>query len=251
MYGNGNHNLSVADVDGDGADEIIWGAAALDNDGTMLYATGYGHGDAMHLADHNPDHPGLEVFKVHEGAQGWDLHDAATGEILLSAEGDSDNGRGIAAQLSADHRGSLFSSANDRQQRSAMTGEVVSKGSTSLNFRIYWDGDLQEELLDGTKLDKWNGSGTTRLYINGKNPYDYNASSACNGTKATPNLQADLFGDWREEIILWSANDNATLNIFTTYLTTNFRVPTLMHDHTYRTGIAWQNVAYNQPPHIG
>lgn len=252
MYGNGNHNLSVADVDGDGADEIIWGSAALDHDGTLLYATGYGHGDAIHLADHNPDRPGLEVFEVHEGSPyGWDLHDAATGKIIHKATSSGDNGRGMAAQLSADHRGSFFSSAADRQQRSAVTGEVTSTGKTSTNFRIYWDGDLQEELLDGGKIDKWNGNGTSRVYINGKNPYDYNASSSCNGSKSTPNLQADILGDWREEIILWSSNDNATLNLFTTNAATNYRVPTLMHDHTYRMGIAWQNVAYNQPPHIG
>lgn len=252
MYGNGNHNLSVADVDGDGADEIIWGSAALDHDGTLLYATGYGHGDAIHLADHNPDRPGLEVFEVHEGSPyGWDLHDAATGKIIHKATSSGDNGRGMAAQLSADHRGSFFSSAADRQQRSAVTGEVTSTGKTSTNFRIYWDGDLQEELLDGGKIDKWNGNGTSRVYINGKNLYDYNASSSCNGSKSTPNLQADILGDWREEIILWSSNDNATLNLFTTNAATNYRVPTLMHDHTYRMGIAWQNVAYNQPPHIG
>lgn len=252
MYGNGNHNLSVADVDGDGADEIVWGSAALNNDGTLLYATGYGHGDAIHLADHNPDRPGLEVFEIHEGSPyGWDLHDAATGEILFKATGSADNGRGMAGQFSADHRGSFFSSANDRQQRSAVTGAVISTGQTSTNFRIYWDGDLQEELFDGGKIDKWTGSGTSRLYINGKNPYDYNASSTCNGSKSTPNLQADILGDWREELILWSSNDNSTLNVFTTNTSSNFRVPTLMHDHTYRMGVAWQNVAYNQPPHIG
>ena len=252
MYGNGNHNLSVADVDGDGADEIVWGSAALDHDGTLLYATGYGHGDAIHLADHNPDRPGLEVFEIHEGSPyGWDLHDAATGEILFKATGSGDNGRGMAGQFSADHRGSFFSSANDRQQRSAVTGAVISTGQTSTNFRIYWDGDLQEELFDGGKIDKWTGSGTSRLYINGKNPYDYNASSTCNGSKSTPNLQADILGDWREELILWSSNDNSTLNVFTTNTSSNFRVPTLMHDHTYRMGVAWQNVAYNQPPHIG
>ena len=250
MYANGNHNMSIADVDGDGKDEIIWGSAALDDDGKMLYATGFGHGDAIHLGDFNPDRPGLEVFEVHEekGTYAWDLHDAATGEILFKGGPEGvDNGRGMCAQLDPKHRGAYFSSASERQQRSATTGEIASSVQASVNFRIYWDGDLQEELLDGTKIDKWTASGTTRLYIKGKNPYDYNASSSCNSTKATPNLQADIFGDWREEIILWSTNDNATLNIFTTNTPTTYRVPTLMHDHTYRMGIC----AYNQPPHLG
>ena len=254
MYANGNHTRSIADVDGDGKDEFIWGSAALDDDGKMLYATGFGHGDAIHLGDFNPDRPGLEVFEVHEekGTYAWDLHDAATGEILFKGGPEGvDNGRGMCAQLDPKHRGAYFSSASERQQRSATTGEIASSVQASVNFRIYWDGDLQEELLDGTKIDKWTASGTTRLYIKGKNPYDYNASSSCNSTKATPNLQADIFGDWREEIILWSTNDNATLNIFTTNTPTTYRVPTLMHDHTYRMGICWQNTAYNQPPHLG
>lgn len=252
MYGNGNHNLSCADVDGDGCDEIIWGSAALDNDGKMLYSTGFGHGDAMHLADHDPDRPGLEVFQVHEGSPyGWDLHDAATGEILFSDKAGDDTGRGMAAQLSGSHRGSFFSCSSDRQQRSAQTGKVVSSGNTSLNFRIYWDGDLQDELFDGGKIDNWSGNGTSRLKIGGKDLYSYNSSSTCNGSKSTPNLQADLFGDWREEVILWNSSTGATLNVFTTNTASTYAVPTLMHDHTYRMGIAWQNVAYNQPPHLG
>ena len=248
MYGNGNHNMTVGDVDGDGCDEIVWGSAACDHDGKVLYATGYGHGDAMHMADHNPDRSGLEVFQVHEGwDQGWDLHDAATGEILFNGTSDKDNGRGMAAQIAGDHRGSYFSSARDRSQRSAVTGEVKSTTSTSLNFRVFWDGDLQEELLDGGNIDKWNGSGTSRLATLG----NYNKSQACNGSKNTPNLVADILGDWREEIILWSGNDNATLNIFTTNIPTAYKVPTLMHDRTYRMGVCWQNGAYNQPPHLG
>ncbi len=252
MYQNGNHNLSIGDVDGDGCDEIVWGSAALNNDGTLLYGTGYGHGDAIHLADHCPDRPGLEVFQIHEGnGYGWDLHDALTGEIIHSATGGSDNGRGLAGQFDANVRGSLFWSANDGSARSAVTGDVVSSNHGSMNFRIYWDGDLQEELFDGGKIDKWNGNGTDRLYLNGTNIYGYNSSSTCNGSKSTPNLQADLFGDWREELILWSTSDNCTLNIFTTNTETNYRMPTLMHDHTYRMGICWQNTAYNQPPHLG
>lgn len=252
-YGNGNHNLSVADVDGDGCDEIIWGASGIDQDGKLLYATGYGHGDAMHLSKLLPDREGLQVFTVHEESPyGWDVHDAATGEILLSATGESDNGRGLAADLDASTRGFEFWSSNDRTIRSAVTGKEVSSKSVSVNFRTYWDGDLQDELFDGGKLDKWASSGVSRVYpVSGKNFYDINSSSTCNSTKSTPNLQADILGDWREEIILWDSSDSQHLNVFSTNVATDYGLPTLMHDHTYRMGVAWQNVAYNQPPHLG
>ena len=251
-YSNGNHNLSVADVDGDGCDEIIYGACAINNDGTLLYATGYGHGDAIHVSNFMPSRGGLQVFSVHEESPyGWDLHDAATGKILISATGNSDNGRGMCADIDADNAGGEFMSSNDRSPRSCETGKTISNSSTTLNFRVFWDGDLQEELFDGGKIDKWNGNGTTRLYIGGKNLYDYGHSSPCNSTKATPCLQADIFGDWREEILLWDANDPSKINVFTTITSTTYRMPTLMHDHTYRMGVAWQNAGYNQPPHLG
>ena len=100
-------------------------------------------------------------------------------------------------------------------------------------------------------IAKWNGKGCDPVLINGKNLSDYGRSASCNGTKATPCLQADLFGDWREEIILFDSSDCAHLNIFSTNIPTPHRVPTLMHDHVYRMGVAWQNVSYNQPPHLG
>lgn len=259
MFGNGNHNMSIADLDGDGCDEIVWGSAALDHDGRLLYGTGFGHGDAIHLADHCPDSPGLEVFQIHEESPyGWDLHDAYTGEVLYSATGDKDNGRGIAAQLDSKVRGSFFSSANDRSQRSAVTGEVVSTKSTSMNFRIYWDGDAQEELFDGgynsntgkstPLITKWNGNGTTNLRTFDSS---YGNPQSCNSTKATPSLQADLLGDWREELVMWDYDNPAQVHIYTTNITSALAIPTLMHDHTYRMGICWQNTAYNQPPHLG
>ena len=259
MFGNGNHNMSIADLDGDGCDEIVWGSAALDHDGRLLYGTGFGHGDAIHLADHCPDRPGLEVFQIHEESPyGWDLHDAFTGEVLYSATGDKDNGRGIAAQLDSKVRGSFFSSANDRSQRSAVTGEVVSTKSTSMNFRIYWDGDAQEELFDGgynsntgkstPLITKWNGNGTTTLRTFDSS---YGNPQSCNSTKATPSLQADLLGDWREELVMWDYDNPAQVHIYTTNITSALAIPTLMHDHTYRMGICWQNTAYNQPPHLG
>ena len=246
-YGNGNHNLSVGDYDGDGCDEITLGASAINNDGTLLYSTGYGHGDALHVGDIDPDRPGMEVFTVHEeSAYGWDLHDAATGTIICNSDGASDNGRGIASDLIASNRGYEFSSSNDRSQRNAK-GDVVSTKSTSLNFRCYWNGDLQDELLDGNVIDTWNGSSVTRLLTLS----NYGNSSTCNSTKKTPNLTADLLGDWREEVILWDSTDGCTLNIFTTNIATEYAIPTLMHDHTYRMAVAWQNSGYNQPPHVG
>ena len=246
-YGNGNHNLSVGDYDGDGCDEITLGASAINNDGTLLYSTGYGHGDALHVGDIDPDRPGMEVFTVHEeSAYGWDLHDAATGTIICNSDGASDNGRGIASDLIASNRGYEFSSSNDRNQRNAK-GDVVSTKSTSLNFRCYWNGDLQDELLDGNVIDTWNGSSMTRLLTLS----NYGNSSTCNSTKKTPNLTADLLGDWREEVILWDSTDGCTLNIFTTNIATEYAIPTLMHDHTYRMAVAWQNSGYNQPPHVG
>lgn len=245
-YGNGNHNISVGDYDGDGCDEITFGASALNNDGTLLYSTGFGHGDAIHVGDIDPDRPGMESFTVHEESQyGWDLHDAATGEIICSSTGSADNGRGIAADIIEKHRGWEFASSNDRSLRGA-DNSVVSTSSTSLNFRCYWDGSLQDALFDGDRIDKWNGSGMSCLFT----LYDYGHSTSCNSTKKTPNLQADLLGDWREEIILWDSSDGCTLNIFTTNIPTIYRVPTLMHNHVYRMGVAWQNVSYNQPPHV-
>jgi rhamnogalacturonan endolyase len=259
MYANGNHNMSIADVDGDGKDEIIWGSAACDDDGKMLYAVGFGHGDAIHLADLDPDRPGLELFDVHEekGTYAWDMHDAATGEIIWKGgQSGQDNGRGCAADIVADKRGQEFwsayggfdSSARIQNPFNAITGTQAGTSKPAMNFRIYWDGDLQDELLDGITISKYGGStlgvGTTPLENIG-------SPSSCNGTKATPCLSADIFGDWREEVILWSTTDNATLNIYSTATTSNYRMPTLMHDHTYRMGICWQNTAYNQPPHLG
>lgn len=252
-YGNGNHNLSVADVDGDGCDEIIYGSAAINNDGSLLYAVGFGHGDAIHVSDLIPDRPGLEVFDIHEESPyGWDIHDAATGEIIHSMTGNGDNGRGLAADISADNYGFEFWSSSNREIRSATTGEQVSAKNVSVNFRAYWDGDLQDELLDGTSLKKWNGNGSTDVYVTGTQGFSsIGHSASCNSTKSTPNLLADILGDWREEVIFWDESDASHLNIFTTTAETRYRIPCLMQDHVYRMGVAWQNVAYNQPPHLG
>ena len=265
LYSNGNHNLSIADVDGDGKDEILWGAAALDNDGTILYATGYGHGDAIHVGKMIPDSEDLYVFDVHEDKLNanhgsWDLHNARTGEVVWHGNTpDKDNGRGMAAALSTSLRGYQFWSQDNRQPRSAVTGKEVISKSCSVNFRIYWDGSYADQLFDGNApsgsteakpyIQKWNGESFATVIE--FNSLTYHYGQTCNTTKATPCLQADLIGDWREELILWNLNNPAEVNVYSTWTPTSHAVPTLMHDHTYRMGVAWQNTAYNQPPHLG
>ena len=245
-YGQGNHNLSVADVDGDGKDEIIYSSCAIDDDGTCMYRTGLGHGDAMHVSDLDPDHAGLEVYTVHEettAKYGYELHDANTGAILWGLKTASDNGRGLAADIDARYRGfELWSIFNNTTY--TCKGDSIAPKRAPINFRIYWDGDLQDELLDGTSISKWNGNGTTTLL-------SPSGVSSCNSTKKTPCLTADLFGDWREEVILWTTVDSSKLQIYTTTTPTTYRLFTPMHDPVYRLGVAWQNAAYNQPPHLG
>ena len=314
-YGQGAHGLAVGDVDGDGCDEITYGSAAIDNNGALLYSTGLGHGDAFHLSDLDPDRPGLEYYMVLETKPyGSNMRDAKTGEILFRQYDKQDTGRGISADIDSSHRGfEMWCSAEKKVFD--VKGNVIAEteGWTPQNFRIYWDGDLQDELIGNggrnTKpgtwgndngdrqrnrgqfgqrgqrmrgqdrgrgdrmgrdsvrqqmqqmqwqqrrqdyyIAKWNGNGVDHIKINGKeNLSDYGNSASCNGTKSTPCLQADLFGDWREEIILYDASDRSHLNIFTTSIPTDYRVVTPMHDHIYRMSICWQNVSYNQPPHL-
>ena len=257
-YGQGNHNLSVADVDADGCDEIIYGSATIDNDGWLLYSTGLGHGDAMHVADMIPSRPGYEVFRCNESSPyGIAMFDARTGEIIFHQTADGDTGRGLAADISDKYEGYEFWGPKGNNPRETASGEfnTVISSAPSMNFRIYWDGDLQDELFDGSlnsstgvsspRITDWDGSKFVNTSVG------YNNSQSCNWTKATPCLQADIMGDWREEMIMWNKNDPSQLNIIATNIESQHRVPTLMHDHTYRMAIAWQNVAYNQPPHLG
>ena len=258
-YGQGAHSIAVADVDDDGCDEITYGSAAIDHDGSLLYSTGLGHGDAQHLADLDPARPGLEYFMVHESfPYGADLRDARTGEIIWSEPADFDTGRGLAADIDPYHEGCEMWHIGSHTVKD-IKGNAIADSLPAVNFRIYWDGDLQEELLANMNwrpsfppyLQKWDGEKAVPLPLsNCRHLYEMGNTTSCNWTKATPNLQADIFGDWREELIFWDKNDASHLNIFTTNIPTDYRVVTLMHDHIYRMGVAWQNVSYNQPPHV-
>ena len=257
-YGQGAHSLTVGDVDGDGCDEIIYGSAVVNNDGFLLHTTGLGHGDALHLGDFDPDRDGLEIFMVHEESPyGCSYRDANTGKLIYYTSGSADNGRGLAADVLSTYRGYEYWSAKVDNTRNVQRGAVAEK-KPSMNFRIYWDGDPYDELLDGTSITKWAANGSaTQLGIYTTNTTQKTLAdlkltpSSCNGTKATPCLQVDIFGDWREEVIFWNTADPSQLYILSSTATTKYRVPTLMHDHNYRMAIAWQNAGYNQPPHLG
>jgi rhamnogalacturonan endolyase len=249
--GQGAHSLTIGDVDQDGRQEIVYGAATIDDNGSLIYSTGLCHGDALHLGDLIPDRSGLEVFMVHEsqncyGENGVEMHDARTGEIIWGRAGNSgDIGRGLSADIDPRYRGS--EAWGSRGGLHSATGQSLGSNTPSINFAIWWDADPLREVLDRTMIDKWDSdsSSTNRLLT----AYNYGAAQN-NGTKANPGITADLFGDWREEVI-WRHENNQQLLLFTTTDHADMRLFTLMHDPQYRVAIAWQNTGYNQPPHPG
>lgn len=246
--GQGNHQFSVADVDQDGRDEIIYGAMALDDDGTALWTSRLGHGDTLHVGDFIPSRPGLERFGVQEsmrdsGNRGAVMLDAASGEILWATPADKDTGRGLAVDIDPRHEGAEAWASNSGQLYDARGQAIAETRPRQMNFAVWWDGDLLRELLDGNKIYKWDWEkGESRLLL------EATGAASNNGTKATPALSADILGDWREEVIL-RAEDNLSLRIYSTNIPTQYRFTTLMHDPQYRSAIAGQNMGYNQPPH--
>ena len=242
--GQGNHNLSVADADADGKDEIIFGAMAIDDDGSGMYSTGFRHGDAIHVSDLDPDVPGLERFGIHEIEDGTEgpgiaLFSIKDGTVLYTAEPNRDIGRGVAANIDTTRVGAQMWWLGSRDLHD-IKGNAIGKAPRSANFLIWWDGDFSRELLDRTYIDKY-GKGML-----------FNADGATwsKGSKATPSLSADILGDWREELLLPS-KEGDEMRIYSTTIPTTHRMYTLMHDPQYRLSIAWQNVGYNQPPHTG
>lgn len=240
--GRGNHQLSVADVDDDGRQEIVFGSLGINDNGAPMWATNH-HGDALHVGDFIPGRAGLEVFKPSEWTSELAdyMLDARTGAIIWSHPVcGCDNGRGVAGDVWAGSPGAeAWSSAVSGL--SSTSGSNVGRKPGSTNFLVWWDADPVRELLDSNRISKYGTSSDTLLLT-------ATDCASNNGTKATPALSADLFGDWREEVV-WRETGNNALRIYTTTHVTSARLHTLMHDPQYRVAIAWQNTAYNQPPH--
>ncbi len=259
--GQGNHNLRVADVDGDGCDEITYGAMCVDHDGRGLYNTGFGHGDAMHLTAFDPTTTRLQVWDCHENRRdGSDFRDAATGKVVFQIPSKSDVGRCMAADIDPTNPGVEMWSSDSHGVRN-IKGEVVigTKDSDdpqhntqvtmngrwlSVNFGIWWDGDLLRELLDHETVTKYDWEQHSVVELQ-KFEGRFN-----NGSKSNPCLSADILGDWREEVLLRN-NESTMLRLYVSTIPTDHRINCLMEDIPYRLSVAAENTAYNQPPETG
>lgn len=260
----GDHSLSAADVDGDGKHEIVYGSATIDDDGSVLYSSfdtlpagsaapgtevRLGHGDAMHVTDIDPNRPGVEIFTVHEGATfapyGMAMRDAATGEVLFGAYSGRDTGRGMIGDVRPDVPGieswsSLPGGSEASGLRSAQ-GEILSTAIPGTNMSIRWAGDLTTQIVDGSGT----ATPTIRDWTRGT-VLTATGTLANNGTKGNPSLVADVFGDWREELLVRTA-DSSALRIYVSTEVTTHKLTTLMHDVQYRAEVARQQTTYNQP----
>ena len=244
--GQGNHNLRVGDVDGDGCDEIIYGSMAVDNNGKGLYTTGMGHGDAMHLMGFFPDSEKLQVWDCHENRKdGSSFRDAATGKVIFQVKSGEDVGRCMAADIDPTSWGvEMWSLATGGIRN--VKGELINEepGRLPCNMAVWWDGDLLRELLDGNRIFKYN-------WENKKSEEVVTLEGVRNnGSKSNPCIHADILGDWREEVLL-RTEDNSALRLYVSTIPTEYRFHTFLEDPVYRISIATQNVAYNQPTQQG
>jgi len=241
--GGGDHSEMAADTDGDLGQEIITGATTINSDGKFKCSSQMGHGDAMDIAQLAPG-KGIAVFSIHESLGGMDMHDGATcTSYFKTTEPGTDSNRGRAEYVGTGNESSAscYCGSCNVHQALCIDGSAAGQ-SPGTNFVMYWDDDLWRETENGTSISKV-GGGTLLSATN---------VASCNSSKSTPNLSADLLGDWREELVLHdSSAAQAFLRVYTTTTVTTNRIYTLMHDPTYRAQVNFEQSAYNQPPHTG
>ncbi|MBP5339939.1 MAG: autotransporter-associated beta strand repeat-containing protein [Prevotella sp.] len=245
-YGNGYHNYGIADVDWDGRDEICFGSMVIDDNGKGLSTTGLGHGDAQHCSDFDPYRHGQEIFACNEDEPAMNYRDATTSKIYYRLQSTGDDGRALCGNFSNDYPGAIGHSSQSGTV-SCVADKIIAGGPGGFtnNWRIYWDGDLLEEGLDGASSRE----GAARVFkADGSAIFTADGTANCNWTKNTPSAVGDVLGDWREEIIV-RTTDNKYVRVYTTNIKTNYRNYTLWHDHQYRQGMVWESMGYNQPPH--
>ncbi|WP_449406440.1 rhamnogalacturonan lyase [Nocardiopsis xinjiangensis] len=267
LAGQGFHSLSVADVDGDGHQEVVHGSAVLDHDGSLLYSScdgspavdgeecvGFGHGDALHVGDFDPDRDGLEIWSVHEDSAapyGYAMRDAETGDVLFGEFMGGDVGRGMVGDIDPDRPGVEawyeMGPGEGEAGLHAAGGEFLGEDVPGTNMSIRWSADMTTQTVHGT--DTGDGSEPPRIEDWGRGTLlTAEGTLTSNGTKGNPALVADVLGDWREELVV-RTEDGSALRIYSSPEVTDRKVHTLMHDPQYRVGVAWQQTAYNQPSH--
>ena len=245
----GNHSLNVADLDGDGLDEVMYGSMAVDHDGIGLWNTRLGHGDANHVGKFLPEREGLQMFHCLEtGKTMVALHDARDGSVIWKKEAASDNdmGRCMVADYSPATPGCEFcyykSDLFDQDGNS--TGITTSGWKLGFATAVWFDGSLSRQGLSE--------DGILHSVPNGRTFTMWRYSMAMiNGTKGNPAWYGDLVGDWREEIILPDATRLQDIKIFSTWYPTTHKFPWLMTDHCYWMSCLNENIGYNQPTNTG
>ena len=246
----GNHSFNVADLDGDGLDEVMYGSMAVDDDGIGLWNTQLGHGDANHVGKFLPQREGLQVYHCLEtGRTMVALHDARDGSVIWrkDAAADNDMGRCMVADYDPQHAGCEFSyyKSDLFDQNGNPTAISTAKDwKPGFAAAIWFDGTLSRQGLseDGIIHSVPNGRTFTMWRY---------SMSMVNGTKGNPSWYGDLVGDWREEVIVPDVTKVGDLKIFSTWYPTTHKFPWLMTDHTYWMQCLNQNIGYNQPTNLG